>query len=118
MAFKNLNEFITELEQVDDLKRITAPVDPNLEITEIADRVMKSPGGGQALLFENVQGSELPLLINTLGSRSRMCRALGVSDFTEIADRIAELIKPEVPATFTAKIKNISFCTDFFFFWN
>ena len=107
MAFKNLNEFITELEQTDDLLRITAPVDPNLEITEIADRVMKSPNGGKALLFENVRGSNLPLLINTLGSRSRMCRALGVSDFAEIADRIAELIKPEVPATFTAKLKKL-----------
>ena len=87
--------------------RITAQVDPVLEITEIAARVMKSPGGGKALLFENVKGSKLPLLINALGSRERMCRALGVNDFAEIAARLEELLRPPMPETFVEKVKKI-----------
>ena len=97
MAYRNLSEFIAELEQSGDLVRVTVEVDPELEITEIANRVMKSEAGGKALLFENVKGSKLPLLINALGSKERMCWALGVEDFSETAERIAEMIKPEAP---------------------
>jgi len=107
MAYKNLNEFIAHLEAADHLKRISVEVDPELEITEIADRVMKSPGGGPALLFENVKGSKLPLLINALGSRSRMCNALGVEDFTQIAERIRQMLKPEMPTSLMDKIKKL-----------
>lgn len=107
MSYKNLNEFIQELEQVGDLVRIRVEVDPVLEITEIANRVMKSPGGGKALLFEKVKGSALPLLINMLGSRHRMCRALGVGDFQEIADRITALLQPAIPTGFWDKIKRL-----------
>lgn len=107
MTYKNLGEFVDELEAAGDLRRVKVPVDWELEITEIADRVMKSPGGGPALLFEDVKGSELPVLINALGSKERMCRALGVAHFEEIAERLEGLIKPEVPVGLAEKIKKI-----------
>jgi 4-hydroxy-3-polyprenylbenzoate decarboxylase len=92
MSYKSLQEFINRLEKAGELKRISAPVSPRLEITEIADRVMKSEGGGKALLFENPVGSRMPLLINAFGSFKRMSWALGVEDIEEIAARIREII--------------------------
>src|SRR5436305_445108 len=79
-----------------ELKRIAYRADPHLEITEIADRVMKS--GGPALLFERPRGYEIPLLINAFGSRRRMSAALGVGDLEEIAAEIEELTRLELPA--------------------
>ena len=70
MIFKNQQQFIKELEAIGELKRITKEVDPYLEITQIADRVSKEYG--PALLFENVKGSQYPLLINAFGSYKRM----------------------------------------------
>ena len=67
MAYKSLEEFVSLLEKEGELKRITVPADPELEITEIADRVMKN--SGPALLFEKVNGSDFPLLINAFGSK-------------------------------------------------
>lgn len=87
--YQNLRDFITTLEQRGELRRIKAPVNPRLEITEIADRVMKE--GGPALLFENVEGSQVPLAINLMGSRKRMSWALGVEDMEEVARRVEEL---------------------------
>ncbi len=107
MAYKNLQEFISLLESRNDLVRIPVEVDPELEITEIADRVMKSPEGGKALLFEKVKGSELPLLINALGSKKRMCLALGVQDFDEISERLAAFTQPVAPTTLMDKIKKL-----------
>ena len=97
MAYANLIDFIEELEQHGELVRIRTEVDPILEITEITDRVSKSPDGGPALFFEKVKGSEMPVVINLLGSYRRMCRAMGVKSFEEVAERIAGLIKPQVP---------------------
>src|SRR5437763_15178725 len=70
MAYQDLREFISALDKRGLLQRIRAEVDPELEISEIADRVSKR--GGPALLFENPRGSEIPVLINALGSRERM----------------------------------------------
>src|SRR5579864_4305038 len=88
MAYDNLSDFLNELRDDGDLVRVSAEVDPILEITEITDRVSKSPDGGPALFFENVKGSSLPIVINLLGSCKRMCRALGVGSFDEVAERI------------------------------
>ncbi len=107
MAYTDLRDFLADLEQRNDLVRIPVEVDPELEITEIVDRVMKSPHGGKALLFEKVKGSRLPLLINALGSKTRMCRALRVNDFTQIADRIRNLLQTEVPDTLMGKIRKL-----------
>ncbi len=76
---RDLREWIDVLSSDGELVEVTAEVDPYLEITEIADRVMKSGGGGKALLFTNVRGSGLPVLINQFGSWKRIKMALGVT---------------------------------------
>jgi len=105
MPFDDLREFIRALEKHGQLKRIKEEIDPELEITEITDRVSKS--GGPALLFENVKGSKLPVLINALGSRARMLLALGVDDYSEITDRIIELVDVKSPQGFLEKLKMV-----------
>src|SRR5262245_28059694 len=105
MAFADLREFISALEKRNELKRIRAEVDAELEIAEITDRVSKS--GGPALLFENVRGHSIPVLINALGSRERMLLALGVNDYSEITDRITELTDVKSPQGLIEKIKLI-----------
>lgn len=90
MSYKDIQSFIKVLEKHGELKRITVEVDPVLEITEICDRVSKV--NGPALLFENVKGSEFPLLINAMGSYDRMSLALGVDDLNQVGDAISQLI--------------------------
>ena len=84
MAYRSFTNFLDALEQAGELKRITVPVDTDLLIAEWADREMKSPSGGKALLFEQpiVDGkkSAFPIAINTMGSRRRMALALQVAD--------------------------------------
>ncbi|MBT3268577.1 menaquinone biosynthesis decarboxylase [Candidatus Poribacteria bacterium] len=103
MAYRNLREFVDDLDAAGSLKRVTAPVSPYLEITEIADRVTKAEG--PALLFENVEGSDVPLLINAYGSYDRMARSLGVEDIEEIAAEIDDMIKLAPPQTFMEKMR-------------
>jgi 4-hydroxy-3-polyprenylbenzoate decarboxylase len=100
-----MQSVVRELEQRGWLKRVRVEVDPELEITEIYDRVVKS--GGPALLFERVRGHDMPVLINAFGTKERMCLALGCSDFQELADRVKVLVKPEVPTTLMEKIKKL-----------
>ena len=90
MKYKDLREFISFLEQKGDLRRITSPVSPELEITEISDRVIKS--GGPALLFENVTGFETPVLINLYGTHQRVAWALGVDNLDAVVGRIEGLL--------------------------
>ena len=82
MAYASFSQFIAALDQAGELKRIGTPVDTDLVIAEWADREMKSPGGGKALLFEQplVEGkvSKFPVAINTMGSEKRMALALQV----------------------------------------
>ena len=103
MAYDNLTEFVQVLERAGELKRISHPVNAELEITEIADRVMKS--AGPALLFENVIGKTIPVLINAFGSTTRMALALGVKDIEEIASEITKLIQTRPPKTFKDKLQ-------------
>jgi len=105
MAYDDVREFIRALEKGGQLKRIKEEIDPELEVTEITDRVSKS--GGPALLFENIKGSKLPLLINALGSRQRMLTALGVRDYAEITERIIDLVDVKSPQGLLEKIKMI-----------
>lgn len=94
MAYKDLREFVAELEKRGWLKRITTPVSCDLEITEITDRVSKREGAGNvALLFENVVGYDMPVLINAFGSMERMALALGVSTIEDVADEIRTMLK-------------------------
>ena len=129
MAYETLQDFLTALEKAGELRRITPLVDPRLEVAEIADRVSKAPtrdgrypaagrapfgppqpqfGTGacnQALLFEHIQGSSIPLAINTFGSYQRLQMALGCGSFDELAARIAELARPELPQGLLDKVR-------------
>jgi len=98
VAYTDFQDFLSHLERIGELKRISTPVDPYLEITEISDRVMKMPDGGPALLFEHPKGSNIPLAINVFGSRKRMSLALGVPDLEDIACEIEGLLKPDIPS--------------------
>ncbi len=103
MAYSDLREFIAALEKAGELLRISQPVDCELEITEIADRMSKA--GGPALLFENVKGYHIPVLINALGSERRMLLALEAASYQEIADRIEALLDFKTPQGIIDKIK-------------
>ncbi|MBS1993689.1 MAG: UbiD family decarboxylase [Cyanobacteria bacterium SZAS LIN-3] len=105
MGYTDLRQFIQDLEKAGELTRITAPVSAHLELAEITDRVSKMPGqANKALLFENVQGYDMPVLINAFGSHKRMCMSLEVDDLNSIADRIRRFIKPQVPENFIEKL--------------
>ena len=97
MSFKDLREFISLLEQEGELKRITAAIDPNLEITEIADRCLQN--GGPALLFENPKGSSVPLLANLFGNTKRIALAMGQKDLEGLRDvgRLLAFLKEPSP---------------------
>ena len=103
MPYNSLSNFVQVLENAGELRRISHPVKAELEIAEIADRVMKA--GGPALLFENVSGKNIPLLINAFGSIKRMAMALGVNDIEEVAKKIAKLVQIQPPKTFKEKIQ-------------
>ena len=94
MAYNDLREFIRDLEQRGLLKRIQTEVDCDLEITEITDRVSKMTGEKNvALLFENVKGHTMPVLMNAFGSMERMALALGAEKLDDIAEDIAEIFR-------------------------
>ena len=87
---RDLREWIALLEREGELRRISAEVDPDLEITEIVDRVVKA--GGPALLFENPKGASHPLLINQFGTEKRMCLALGVERLDDAAAKLGDIL--------------------------
>jgi 4-hydroxy-3-polyprenylbenzoate decarboxylase len=91
VAYLGLSEFVERLERAGELLVIDEPVNPELEITEITDRVSKMPGGGKALIFNNT-GTSFPVLINSLGSVRRMCLALGTNSLDEPGERVKKLI--------------------------
>ncbi len=103
MAYTSLREFVEKLKKEGELLRIRAEVSPELEITEITDRISKSHG--PALLFERVCGSKMPLLINAFGSDKRMAMALGVDDVNDIAREIESLIRIAPPESIIDKFK-------------
>ncbi len=105
MNYPSLREFIDRLEFEGELLRIKEHVSPILEIAEITDRVSKQPDGGKALLFENAEGSSMPVLINAFGSTKRMNMALGVHNIEDIPKRIERYIKIPPPTTLLEKTK-------------
>jgi 4-hydroxy-3-polyprenylbenzoate decarboxylase len=102
MAYRSFRNFLDALEQAGELKRIDVPVDTDLLLAEWADREMKSPDGGKALLFEHsiVDGkkSEFPVAINTMGSSRRMALALQVADIEDVAREIQLILKAKPPS--------------------
>jgi 4-hydroxy-3-polyprenylbenzoate decarboxylase len=122
MVTATFRDFITQIERDGELARVKARVDPILEISQIADRVSKAPAphghreldkspaaqlGGKALLFENVEGSDIPVAINTFGSYHRVNLALGTDNLTALAERVQQLVKPQMPATLLEKMKKL-----------
>ncbi len=111
MAFSSLRNFVTLLEERRNLVRIREQVSTNLEISEIGDRVSKSPDGGKALLFENVvnhnngKKSDFPVLINTFGSFKRMAWSIDCENVEERAQELEELVKTQPPRTLMEKIR-------------
>src|SRR5213082_3360560 len=103
MAFNSFRDFVDQLDRAGELKRISQPVATELEITEIADREMKSTGGGKALLFEkptvNGEVSPFPVAINTMGSWKRMAMSLGANSVDEVAAGLGALMKAKPPTS-------------------
>ncbi|MGZ8160388.1 MAG: UbiD family decarboxylase, partial [Methylobacter sp.] len=98
MIYKDLRDFIKQLEKQGELKRITVEVDPYLEMTEICDRTLKM--GGPALLFENPKGANIPVLANLFGTPRRVAMGMGAESVTElrgIGELLAYLKEPEPP---------------------
>ena len=96
-AYRNLQDFIAALEAAGELQRVKAPVSRELEITQITDLASKSPGGGKALLFEQVMGSPFPVLTNAFGSERRIGMALGVPHLDMLAARLRRFLETGPP---------------------
>jgi 4-hydroxy-3-polyprenylbenzoate decarboxylase len=101
MKYRDLRDFVEKLEQQGELKRIRTAIDPNLEMTEIADRTLKAEG--PALLFENPVGHDMPVLANLFGTPRRVALGMGcesVESLREIGELLAFLKEPEPPKGF------------------
>src|SRR5205823_14449873 len=122
MGTETFGDFLDLLERAGELARVRARVSPVLEIAAISDRMGKMPAphghteldksaaaslGGKALLFENVEGSDIPVAINTFGSYWRVNKALGTDNLNALADRVQQLVKPEIPTTLLDKMKRL-----------
>jgi 4-hydroxy-3-polyprenylbenzoate decarboxylase len=103
VAYRDLRDFVRKLEKEGELKRISAEVDPVLEITEISDRAMKM--GGPALLFEKPKGSKIPVVTNLVGTERRMNLALEVDSLDEVAQRISSFLEMQTPQGLLEKVK-------------
>ena len=101
----DLQRFLSFLEEKGELVRVKEPVSPVLEITALADRVVKA--GGPALLFENVEGRELPLAIGVYGTRRRMAWALGLDDLDDLGTRLRELMDVKVGGRLVGLASNL-----------
>jgi len=98
MSYSDLRDFLSQLDKKGELKRISVPVSPRLEMTEICDRVLRA--GGPALLFERPAGHDIPVLGNLFGTAQRVAAAMGLNDFKDlrsIGELLAYLKEPEPP---------------------
>ncbi len=109
MSYNDLREFLTALEKKNLLKRVSVEVDPNLEIAEIMDRLVKK--NGPALLFEKVKGHSIPVVANLFGSEDRVAMGLGVEndELEKIGEFIALLQRPQPPEGIWDAVKKIPF---------
>jgi 4-hydroxy-3-polyprenylbenzoate decarboxylase len=101
---RDLREWISLLEREGELRRVSAEVDPHLEVTEIVDRVVKA--GGPALLFEHPK-SEHPLLINQFGTERRMCLAFGVDSLDDVGRRLGDVLEMQPPQGLAEKVRGL-----------
>jgi 4-hydroxy-3-polyprenylbenzoate decarboxylase len=116
MAFDSFAEFVAALERSGELIRIAQPLATELEITELADREMKKPGGGKALLIEKPtiggQASPFPLAINTMGSERRMAMSMGAESVESVAAELGSLMKAKPPTGFREAMKLLGTALD------
>ena len=101
MVYRDLRDFIAQLEQLGELKRVSLPVSPHLEMTALCDRTLRA--GGPALLFENPTGHSMPVLANLFGTTRRVALGMGVNDVSELrqfGEVLASLKEPEAPKGF------------------
>jgi len=105
VAFDSLGQFVAALRRAGELVEIRARVSPHLEIAEISDRVVKA--GGPALLFTNVEGSAYPVLMNQFGSEKRMALAFGAANLGEVARRVRNAVRLNVPTTVNGKVAKL-----------
>src|SRR5919198_4931260 len=101
----DLRDWIGLLEREGELVRVSAEVDPYLEVTEIVDRTVK--GGGPALLFESPKGSEHPLLINQFGTERRMCLAFGANSLDEVGRKLGDVLEMQPPQGLAEKVRGL-----------
>jgi 4-hydroxy-3-polyprenylbenzoate decarboxylase len=102
---RDLRDWIALLEREGELVRVSAEVDPYLEVTEIVDRTVRA--GGPALLFERPRGSSVPLLINQFGTERRMCLAFGVDRLDDVAQKLADVLEMQPPEGLAAKVRGL-----------
>src|SRR5207244_536617 len=116
MAFDSFRDWVNQLDRAGELTRLSQPLATELEITELADREMKKPGGGKALLIEKptVNGvvSPFPVAINTMGSHKRMAMSLGADSVDAVAAELGALMKAKPPTGFREAIKLLSLALD------
>ena len=108
MKYRDLRDFIDQLEKLGELKRIKQEVDPYLEITEISDRTLRK--GGPALLFENPKGSDVPLLANLFGTPKRVALGMGQENTDALRDvgkLMAYLKEPDPPKGFRDALEKL-----------
>jgi 4-hydroxy-3-polyprenylbenzoate decarboxylase len=105
MPYRDLRDYLAALDKAGELKRIGAEVSPVLEITEIADRVVKQ--GGPALVFERPAGAAMPVAINLFGSTPRVMRALEVGSWQEWTDRLDFFLEPKMPTSLLDKVRTL-----------
>jgi len=103
MPFQSLAEFIEDLGRAGELVRVDAAVDPVLEAAAVTERVARR--GGPALLFGTIKGHDIPLLTNLLGTEGRICRALGLADLDDAANRFAPLASSSEPHRWFERLK-------------
>src|SRR5919197_2443125 len=101
----DLRAWIALLEREDELVRVEAEVDPELEITEINDRVVRA--GGPALLFENVKGSQHPLLINQFGTERRMCLVFDAPSLDAVGQKLEDVLEMQPPQGLVEKVRGL-----------
>src|SRR5437763_16146827 len=101
----DLRAWITLLEREGELVRVSAEVDPHLEVTEVVDRTVKA--GGPALLFEHLKGSDHPLLINQFGTERRLCLALGVERLDDVAQKLEDVLEMQPPQGLVDKVRGL-----------
>src|SRR2546421_7498427 len=101
----DFRSWIALLEREGELVRVSAEVDPHLEMTEITDRTVKA--GGPALLFEHPKGSEHPLLINQFGTERRMCLAFGEPSLDAVGRKLEDVLEMQPPQGLVEKVKGL-----------